>query len=88
MREVVCFDFATLAENRWMNSRSSALLFSFLVLLLLLTECQLRRFIPEAVVAGKQCHLVVVDIKSVGAYRVEEVSVVGRYNTVFSNFDR
>ena len=56
-----------------------ALLLGLLVLLLLLTQSQLRRFVPEAVVAGEELHLVVVDIEGMGAHRVEEVAVVAHH---------
>ena len=55
------------------------LFFRFLVLLLLLAECQLARFVPETVIAGKQLYAVEVDIDRVGTNRVEEVAVV-RYD--------
>ena len=56
-----------------------ALLLGLLVLLLLLAQGQLARLVPEAVIAGKELHLAVVDVDRVGAHRVEEVTVV-RYH--------
>ena len=52
------------------------LLLGALVLLSLLTECQLARLIPKTVIARKQCNLAVVDVNGVRAYGVEEVAVV------------
>ena len=46
------------------------------LLVLLLTESQLTGLIPEAVVAGKEVDLTVIDIHRMGADRVEEVTVV------------
>ena len=55
------------------------LLFGLLVGHLLLLQGELRRLVPEAVVAGKERTLLEVDIHGVGAHRVEEVAVVAHY---------
>ena len=52
------------------------LLFSFCLLVLLLTKCQLTGLIPEAIVSGKQIHLTKININRMCTNRVKEVSVM------------
>ena len=55
------------------------LLFGLLTLVLCLTQSELRRLIPEGVVAGEHRHLTEVDVDGVGANLVEEVAVVAHH---------
>lgn len=52
------------------------LLLGFLTLVLGLAQGELRRLVPEGVVAGEEGHLAKVDIDGVGAHLIEEVAVV------------
>ena len=53
-----------------------ALFLSLLVLLLLLTQSELTRLIPEAIVTGKERNLIVIDVESVSGNGIEKVAVV------------
>ncbi len=76
-REVVCFDLATLALNRWMNSSNSFfLLLGLLVLVPMLAQGELARFVPEAVIAREKVDVAVINIDRMRAHRIEEVAVV------------
>ncbi len=63
------------------------LLFFFLVGLLHLPHQQLAGFVPEVVVAGVELNLAVVDVCSVGAYLVQEITVMGYYNDSIFKID-
>ena len=52
------------------------LLLSLGLLVLSLTQRQLATLVPEAVVAGKHCHLAKIDIYGVGTNAVQEVTVM------------
>ncbi|MPN45043.1 hypothetical protein SDC9_192610 [bioreactor metagenome] len=45
-------------------------------MVLLLTQCQLTRFVPETIVTGKHINLTVINVHRMRTNRVEEVTVV------------
>ena len=55
------------------------LLFGLHLLVLCLAQGELRTFVPEAVVAGKERHLAKVDVHRVGTNLVEKVAVVAHH---------
>ena len=66
--EVACLDLEALAEKRWMNSCSSLIFSSFLLVgFLHLLDHQLAGLVPEIVVSSIELNLAVVDICDLGA---------------------
>lgn len=75
---MACFDLDLFAENRWIKDCSSLILSSFLLILIFdhLLH-QLTGLIPEFVVSDIHGDLSVVHVHDIGAYRVQEMSVMG-----------
>jgi len=71
----ICLGFVLLMlDDRFYDTFSYII---YAVLLLLLFQRKLAGVIPETVIPGKKGDLVVVYIKCMGAYRVQEMAVVG-----------